>query len=149
MPNPITLPEARKRGLLTDEKHGIHTFSNGTSWHMWADGNCYECRHYDPDQAGALCAFEAAAFLHIASPDLARMFGWAQHTEQYGPLSGWRAPEQCACFRRRTNDDGEDNPPAPDPDPCQLVLIADPTEDATVFHEIAADVTSRRELVER
>lgn len=136
MPNPITLPEARTRGLLTDEKHGVHTFSNGDQWYSWADGNCDACAYYDPDQAGALCAFEAAAFLHIASPDLARMFGWAQHTELYGPLSGWRAPEQCAYFRQKKDDGDEYSPPPPPaPDPYQLVLIADPTEDAAGLRE--------------
>jgi hypothetical protein len=127
MRNPLTFNEAKARGLLMPK--GIHTFSSGSEWDGWASDNCFDCWHFDPDVAGAKCAFESAAFLGMVTPDLARMFGWIQATEQYGPLSGWRSPETCAFFRARTDDDGEDNPPPPEPDPRQLVLIADPTED--------------------
>lgn len=135
----LTLEEAETRGLLTDAKHGIHTFSNGTAWDCWASGNCFDCWHWDPDEAGA-CAFEAAAFLGMVTPDLAQMFGWVQNPEYADYVGksdppgshrhGWHAPDQCAFFRRRTNDDEGENPPPPEPDPCQLVLLADPTEDA-------------------
>jgi hypothetical protein len=128
MTRPPTLPEAIERRLTVLNEQAIHTFSNGTAWDCWADSNCYECWHWDAETAGAACAFEAASFLHIASPDLARMFGWVQRTEQYGPQSGWQPPDQCAYFRPKRRDDGEENPPPPDPDPRQLVLIADPTE---------------------
>lgn len=138
MPNPLTFNQAAERGLLVKEK-GVHTFSNGTAWDCWADSNCYECWHWDPDTAGAKCAFESAAFLDMVTPDLARLFGWIQNPEyadyvgEYDPPGshrhGWDAPDTCAFFRAKSDDDGKDNPPPPEPDPCQLVLIADPTED--------------------
>lgn len=143
MTRPPTLDQARKRGLLAAEKHGIHTFSNGTAWDCWASGNCLDCWYWDPDQAGALCAFEAAAFLGIVSPELAQLFGWIRNAEnaQDGERFGWDAPDECRFFRSRTDDNGDDNPPPPDPDPLQLVLLADPTEDVAL---LVAD----RELVE-
>jgi len=131
MTKPITLPEARDRRLLA--KHhtqGIHTFSNGTAWDCWAAGNCWApCRHYDEETAGLTCAFEAAAFMHIVTPDLARVFGWTRHegNTQDGERFGWKPPEQCPFFREK-GDDSDDSAAAPDPDPLQLVLIADPTE---------------------
>lgn len=135
MRKPITLVEARRQQLLA--KHhtlGVYTFSNGDEWRSWADQNCYECAHYDPDVAG-LCAFEPAAFMHIVTPDLARLFGWlqdAQYDEPDDHRHGWKAPQTCPFLKRRNDDD---RPPAPDPDPLQLVLIADPREDAGMFHD--------------
>jgi hypothetical protein len=125
MAKPITLPDAAERGLLVEYPNGIHTFSNGSEWYSWADVNCDRCRFYDPEAAGALCAFEAASFLHIASPDLARMFGWLESAEYPGHFN---PPHECAFLRRKDDRDDDDRPPTPDPDPLQLVLIADPTE---------------------
>lgn len=122
---PPTLTEARTRGLLVKYPGGVHTFSNGTEHELWADVNCWECAYYDADSAGLLCAFEGAALLACASPDLVRMFGWLEHPDYPGEFE---PPQQCAFFRSKRGDDGSDNPPPPDPDPRQLVLIADPTE---------------------
>lgn len=136
---PPTLEQAQKRGLLVDEKRGIHTFSNGTDWECWASGNCYECWHWDEDCAGGRCGFEGAAVIGLVSPELARMFGWIQKPEYADYVGksdppdshrhGWDKPDQCAFFRSKTDDNGDDNPPPPEPDPLQLVLLADPTED--------------------
>lgn len=146
MTRPPTIPEAESRGLLAKSGAGIHTFSNGSSWDYWADANCFECWFWEPDgTAGELCAFEGAALLGMASPDLARMFGWAQHTAEYGERFGWRPPAQCAFFRSRKRDDGEDNPPPPDPDPTQLVLLADPTEDAAIVTNAAVTSITLRQ----
>jgi hypothetical protein len=127
MSKPPTIVEAERRGLLVKYPSGVHTFSNGDEWRSWADVNCDRCRFYDADRAGASCAFEAAAFLHTASPELARLFGWSEDAEYPGEFD---APESCAFFREKQDDDGNDIPVPPDPDPAQLVLIADPTEDA-------------------
>lgn len=139
MTKPPTMLQAEERGLVGKpftvhaRAQGIHTFSNGSEWDGWASGNCFECWYYDVECAGALCAFEAASFLHMVTPDLARLFGWTQRTEEYGPASGWEPPQTCPFFRARADDDGDDNPPPPPPDPAQLVLIADPTEDAALI----------------
>jgi hypothetical protein len=138
--NPPTLEQAITRGLTVDEKHGIYTFSNGTDWECWASGNCFACWHWDEDCAGRRCAFEGAALLSMVSPELARMFGWTRNEagaaewckERNEPddlRQWWDEPNQCAFFRSRTDDHGGDNPPPPEPDPLQLVLLADPTED--------------------
>jgi hypothetical protein len=128
MKQPPTLAEAQARGLLTADDKGIHTFSNSDTWFSFAARNCDECRFWSEDVAGQWCAFEAAAFLHRVSPDLARLFGWTASTKY---ADSWDEPEQCAFFRR-SDDDGERGP-LPDPDPAQLVLIADPTEDAALL----------------
>src|SRR5688572_10183909 len=75
---PMTLTEAERRGLTTAMDRGIHTFSNGTEYEGWADGNCWECWYWDEDALGAKCALEGASMLHIASPELARLFGWLE-----------------------------------------------------------------------
>lgn len=148
MTNPPTFDDAAKRGLLVDEKQGIHTFSSGSHWDGWASHNCFECWHYDPDVAGAKCAFESAAWLNMVSPDLARLFGWiqdAQYDEPNDHRHGWDEPEACPFFRSRTDDNGGDNPPPPEPDPLQLVLLADPTED--LGQVAACDPAFQPELV--
>ena len=134
MKKPITLEEARERHLLTERKQGIHTFSNGTDWEGWSEGNCLSCRFWDIDCLGELCAFEGASMLGIASPELAEMFGWIQlekYRDYEPPLRrhGWDRPDQCPFFHERYDDNGEEFPIPPDPDPMQLVLIADPSED--------------------
>lgn len=147
MKRPINLDEAEGRRLLVDDDHGIHTFSNGTDWECWASGNCLKCWYWPPDgPAGEFCAFEAASLLHSVSPELARLFGWAQ-MEKYATYDaprdpkgshrhGWIKPDECPCFLERPEkgEGGDDDPPPPPrPDPTQLVLIADPTEDASIF----------------
>lgn len=136
MTRPPTMQEAQERGLVVDEKHGIHTFSNGTEWEGWAEGMCLSCWYWDPDCAGGSCAFEGAALLHGVSPELARLFGFEQKNAEYGPRDGWRIAEQdCRFFKQRPEkgDDGETPPPPPDPDPRQIVLFADPSEDAAML----------------
>lgn len=131
MSAPLTMAQAEARGLLVPER-GIYTFSNGSEWDSWASGNCFACRYYDEDTAGRDCAFDSAAFLGMVSPDLARLFGWIQEAEWDRPddhRDGWDAPQTCACFRAKRDDDNTDPPPPPEPDPRQLVLIADPSED--------------------
>lgn len=121
-PRPLTLTEAERRGLVV--KNGVQTFAKGTDWEGWASGNCYECWHWDPDVAGAKCAFEGAALLHMVSLELRQMFGWTKH-----PEFGYdEPPDECPFFRSRHDNNGRENPPPPDPDPRQLILIADPTE---------------------
>jgi hypothetical protein len=138
---PPTLAEAAMRGLLADDSMGIHTFSNGTEYEGWADGNCWSCWFWDEDEAGARCAFEAAAFLDQVSPALAALYGWTERSwawrwlgKEKGQIKvpSYTPPSQCPFFRNRTDSDGDDNAPPPDPDPLQLVLIADPTEDAAM-----------------
>lgn len=139
MKKPLNIAEAARRRLLATAKTGIHTFSNGTDWEWWAEHNCLECWFWDPDTAGADCAFEAAAMMSMVSPELAEMFGWIQDPKyrDYEPpyrQHGWEKPRQCPLFHQRPDrgDDGEYPPPPPDPDPHQLVLIADPTEDLSL-----------------
>lgn len=135
---PPTMLEADERGLLATRGEDVHTFSNGSEWDGWASANCYACTHWDEHHAGARCAFEAAAFLHCVSPALATLFGWEQRETQYGPRSGWRAPESCRFFGPRGDDHDDDETPAPPPpDPRQLVLFADPTEDLALFGQPA------------
>ncbi len=136
MANPPTLDEAQERGLLTDDSQGIHTFSNGDQWDSWSAPNCERCKFFDPAVAGKFRAFEAAAFMHCASPELARLFGWVQDVKWDEPNDhrhGWDAPESCSFFCDRKDDNDDDRPPVPDPDPNQLVLLADPTEDAAAI----------------
>ena len=135
---PPNAEQAAARGLFALDGEGVHTFSNGTDWECWASGNCLSCRYYDLDgQAGEFCGFEYAAMLHFVSPDLARLFGWTQDQKyaDYRGVSdvvsgrhGWNSPDRCAFFAPRTDDNGYDIPIPPDPDPAQLVLLADPTE---------------------
>lgn len=138
MSRPPTMAEALDRKLIAlNDKgvigDGIHTFSNGTEWELWADGNCLTCRFYELEgNAGEFCAFEGAAPLDGISPDLARLFGWlysAENEAKYGIKSAFDSPETCRFHRDRTDDqDGGRSQDAPH-DPAQLVLIADPTDD--------------------
>ena len=129
--NPPTLDEARTRSLIAEK--GIHTFSNGSEWECWADNNCFECRSYDMDQIG-LCAFVDAALMHGVSPALALLFGWTQHAdypECYEP------PKACRFFAHEDSDnDGPRRSQTPPVDPRQLVLLADPTEDAAMIDDV-------------
>lgn len=124
---PPTLEKATR--MLAKPGEDIHTFCNGSHWEGWASHNCFECRWYDWDAAGASCAFEGAALLGVVSPELAEMFGWVQKATQYGPRDGWEEPEQCAFFREKPDSDEDDRERPTEPDPDQIVLIADPTED--------------------
>jgi hypothetical protein len=71
--------------------------------------------------------------LGSVSPDLARLFGWIEDAEYPGEFE---APESCAFFRAKQDDDGNDIPVPPDPDPSQFVLFADPREDAAMLVSI-------------
>jgi hypothetical protein len=126
---PIGLDDAYERGLVTELGKGVLTFSNGSEWDSWSTKNCARCKFFDPGAMGALCAFEAAAFMHIASPELVRMFGWIEDAEHPGEFD---KPETCAFFKDKDDRD-EDRPSSPPTDPRQLVLIADPTEDAALI----------------
>lgn len=137
MAKPINAEEALERGLILlkdgqidiDAK-GIHTFSNGTEWECWAEGNCLSCKWYELDgAAGEWCAFEYAALVASVTPDMARLFGWVQTTQEYGWRDGWEKPNQCPFFGQRSDDEDGGRSLEPTPDPAQLVLIADPTED--------------------
>ncbi len=134
MAKPITLNEADERLLTTvDKSVAIHTFSNGSERDGWASGNCHACKFYDPDVMGAKCAFEGASFLGMVTPELAELFGWEQDPKWDEPTDhrhGWNYPKACPFFRDRKDDSDNEGPRAPDPDPNQLVLLADPTEDA-------------------
>ncbi len=124
---PPTVAEASERGLLAED--GIGTFSNHSEWDAWAEGNCYRCRHYDPESSGK-CAFEAAAFFGAVSPALAVLFGWTESPKYPGC---YRKPEQCAFWTDNEGDEDRERPQTPEPDPRQLVLLADPTEDAATI----------------
>lgn len=141
MKKPIVLDEARRQKLLAEDGKGVNTFSNGTSYEGWADGNCWECWFWDIDVGGELCAFEAALMIGIVSPALALLFGWKQD-EKYPDW--WRPPRQCPFFQQRPDkgDDGDYPQPPPDPDPSQLVLIADPTEDLALANALEQNVDS-------
>ena len=131
MKRPLTMADVESKypALLAGKDEAIHTFSNGTDGYGWMECNCFDCRFYEHEgNAGEYCAFEAAAMLDMVTPEMARLFGWTQHTTEYGPLSGWRPPQQCAFFHERPENDDDDSAPPPPPDPYQLVLIADPTE---------------------
>lgn len=119
-----------KDGQIDIDAKGIHTFSNGTEWECWASGNCFECKWYELDgEAGEWCAFEYAALVASVTPRMAALFGWVQRTTEYGWRSGWDAPNTCPFFSQRTDDDDGGRSQIVPPDPAQLVLIADPTED--------------------
>lgn len=139
MRRPPTMDEAEKRGLLElDRAKAAHTFSNGEEGYGWMDNNCHGCAFFDKECMGGLCAFEGAAQMHCASADLLRLFGWTESTEYPG---SFHAPETCAFFREREKgDNGEDIPLPPPPDPTQLILIADPTEDLAQFPDRLAPV---------
>lgn len=139
---PLTFADIIDTEYEASEGQDVHTFSNGTDWECWASGNCFQCRYWDEDKAGALCAFECAASLHSVSPKLAALFGWT-HNEKYGPRDGWHAPDRCAFFSPRTDNDGNDIPLPPEPDPLQLNLLADPTEDAA---RLFASAPERQEV---
>jgi hypothetical protein len=129
--NPPTLVEAEARGLLVEK--GIHTFSNGTERCGWQECNCFDCWFWPYEgPAGEYCAFEAGIDLGEISPALARMFGWVESEKYPG---SFEAPRECPFFKQRPEpgDNGEEILPPPPPDPNQLVLIADPNEDASVF----------------
>lgn len=127
---PPTLAQAAYQGLLTDEKQGILTFSNGSHWEGWASHNCLECRWWDVDEGGKFCAFEAAAFLGIVSPELARLFGWVRDDHEAAidaafrgvpddPRQWWEEPALCPFLKHRD----DDSPDPPFIDPNQLTFL--------------------------
>lgn len=130
--SPPNYAQALERGLIVKEgEEDVHTFSNGSEGDAWMEPNCYACRFYEREgRAGEFCAFEAAAFLHQVSPELATLFGWTRN-EKYP--EEFDAPESCRFFRSRDEDNGERPRRSTPTDPAQLVLIADPTEDAATI----------------
>lgn len=132
---PPTMVQATERGLVVD--NGIHTFSNGTEWECWADGNCFDCKWYDAERAGD-CAFEGYALLGMVSPALALLFGWTESKDYPG---SYHPPESCRFFVDKDSDEGR-RPTPPDPDPLQLVLIADPTEVIANLNPVVRETVS-------
>jgi hypothetical protein len=126
----LTMAAAAKLGLLAPFETGIHSFSNGSEWDCWADRNCYRCTHYlvDPNRPDDSCALEGAAMFRRLSPALARWFGWTESPDYPG---SFHYPRECPL--RKSPDDNDDRPAPPPPDPAQLVLLADPTEDAALI----------------
>jgi len=101
-------PPAMVDVVLAKECEGVHTFSNGTDWDLWAEQNCFTCRWYDLEGVvGEFCAFEGAALLHMVTPELAALFGWQQTTPEYGLRFAWKAPRTCAFWTDKTDDNGE------------------------------------------
>lgn len=148
MSRPPTMDEAEKRGLIADEGKGIHTFSNGTEWDGWASGNCLnDCRYFDPDAAGALCAWECAAFLKMVTPELSELFGIKREWKKASDGIDYPVTTDCRFFRPKHDDDGKEVPIPPDPDPLQLCLLADPTEDAALI--TSAPVTADEQTLSR
>lgn len=141
---PPNYAEAQKRGLLaTDKEQAIHTFSNGTEGHGWMEDQCCVCAYWPPEgPAGEYCALECAMMLGQVSPELVQLFGFKQRETKYGPRSGWDMSSQtCGFFKEKPDsDDGEWTPPPPPPDPNQLVLLADPTEDAVTIQNAPVQV---------
>ncbi|HEX6924259.1 MAG TPA: hypothetical protein VF167_02460 [Longimicrobiaceae bacterium] len=137
---PPTLAEATERNLLTQTDHaGIHTFSNGSEWDIWADRNCHRCRFWTADVYHEDdCALPDAGFLGMVTPELARVFGWGRDPDvaaKYGERSAWSYPDDCPWRQLRDDRDDGTDPPPPEPDPHQLVLLADPTEDAALIQQ--------------
>ena len=138
--NPPTFDEATARGLIVEK--GIDTFSNGSEWECWADSNCLACQHYDMERIG-LCAFEGAALMQSVSPALALLFGWTEHAEYLG---SYQPPQSCRFFADGDSDEDGPRRRATPIDPRQLVLLADPNEDAAMIDgdvEKAADRLNR------
>lgn len=136
----LTMAAAAKLGLLAEFEKGIHTFSNGSEWECWSSHNCDRCRHCvtDPDKPDEACALEFGAMLGQVSPALAQLFGW---TESEGYPGSFDYPRDCPHLKRKDErDEDEDRPAPPPPDPRQLVLIADPTEDAAVIQNAPIEV---------
>lgn len=124
-------PPALADVTLAKDGGEIHTFSNGSEFMSWAANNCDRCKWFDPEKAGQ-CAFEAAAFLHMVTPELARLFGWIESAEYPGDFD---APDECAFFVDKDKRDPDREPRrAPDPSPSNLSLFADQrtTHDVTV-----------------
>jgi hypothetical protein len=59
---------------------------------------------------------------------LARWFGWTESPDYPGSFD-----YPSVCPLRKSPDDNDDRPAPPPPDPAQLVLLADPTEDAALI----------------
>ncbi len=131
---PPTLDEAMARGLIVEK--GIHTFSNGSEWECWAGSNCDACRHYDMERIGR-CAFEGAALMHSVSPALALLFGWSQHTEY---PECYEPPQSCRFFADGDSDEDGPRRRATPVDPRQLVLLADPSEDAAMIDDASITI---------
>lgn len=141
----LTMAAAGKLGLIAEFEKGIHTFSNGSEWDCWSAHNCDRCRHLitDPDKPDEACALECSAMLQQVSPDLARWFGW---TESEGYPGSFDYPRDCPHLKRKDDHDGDsETAPPPFTDPAQLVLIADPTEDAAIIQN--APIVEREPLV--
>ncbi len=134
---------------LAAEGEGIHTFSNGTAWEMWAHGNCFSCRYFDAEGAcGEYCALEGAAILGLVTPELAKLFGWTQTTTQYGPRYGWEPPQTCRFWRDKTDDDGNPaDPRVPDLCPETLSLFADQRTTADIAAPVGKQTVRRSRKV--
>lgn len=99
--------------------------SNGSEGDCFMAQFCERCVHDRSARAGdyangcqILCR---SLFFGVDDPDYPKE--WVEDDDGRSP--------RCTAFL--SEDDGDACPPAPDPDPRQLVLIVDPTEDLAAF----------------
>ena len=64
-------------------------------------------------------------------------FGWTEYAEYPGE---YEAPQACRFFREQRDDTDGPQPRGDSPDPLQLVLLADPTEDAATITNADVEV---------
>lgn len=122
---PPTLPDLHGSPLLTEYGKGPDFSITDCGAH----NDCWECQFFElgeDAEGGEFCAFEAAALIGNASPELLRLFGWTESETQ----AGWfDAPDRCPWFADKTA------PPVPFYDPRQITLplsgvVAPPSEPA-------------------
>lgn len=103
--------------------------SNGDEGDWFTEAHCARCVH---DQAfrerreGYGCdILVRTMFLDVGDENYPRE--WCYDAEGH---------PTCTKFKQKPENDGDDDAPPPIPaDPLQLVLLADPTEDAAIFAE--------------
>lgn len=106
------------------DETGVIPFSNGSEYFDWRARNCDRCVLDGYRRDRKPCAMEEAlsmgTILGTIPVAMAERVG-ATVRGDYCDM-----PVQCRYFR---DEDAHDVPPdVPDPDPAQLVLLADPTE---------------------
>lgn len=116
----------------------VRPFSNGSEADCWEARNCDRCALNGYRRGKEPCELEEAISMGRITGTIpsviAAEYGAEIRVGKYGGFCD--LPAQCPKFiERNDDDDRDDNPEPPQPrpvvhDPRQLVLIADPTEDA-------------------
>lgn len=117
-------------------------FSNHSEYEIWADRNCYECVHDNPE-TDTFCPILSVALLGGWPKEWTRRR--VEFTTVEGKLSFYEVVDTCTEFEQRPDDEGggDDDPPPDGPGPFD----AEQPGQTDIFTFFAEDAISKLQPV--